>query len=141
MGFNAHSLGATTNFSIDAYTSMCVSLVLCMGLAFQLPLVLLFLQGSGLVQRGTLVKGWRYAVVGAFIVGMVLTADPSPVTQTLMALPLCGLYFVGVWGGRFVGEGKEQFRWWKGWPLYLGLVIILALLFFSKDLTALWKGK
>jgi Sec-independent protein secretion pathway component TatC len=127
-----------TSFSVEKYTSLCLSLVFGMGIAFQLPLVMLFLQGTGLVQRGTFKRYWRHAVVGAFVVGMILTADPSPVTQTLMALPLCGLYVLGVWGGRFVGSGKEEFRWWKAWPILVGLLAVTALLVWAKEIASIW---
>lgn len=140
IGFNVHSLGAKTEFSVASYTSLCVSLVFAMGLSFQLPLVMMFLQGAGIVQRATFKKYWRHAVVGAFVVGMILTADPSPVTQTLMAIPLCGLYVLGIWGGRFVGSEKERFRWWKAWPVYLGLAAFIALLVFNKQLVAWWNS-
>lgn len=139
IGFNATSLDLNTDFRVEAYTSLCLSLVFGMGLAFQLPLVMLFLQGSGLIRRATFLGYWRHAVVGSFVVGMVLTADPSPVTQTLMALPLCGLYFLGIWGGRFVGDGKEAFRWWKAWPLVLGLLVFAVLVIWGRNLSALWK--
>jgi sec-independent protein translocase protein TatC len=138
--FNVHSLGANSEFSVASYTSLCVSLVFAMGLSFQLPLVMLFLQGSGIVQRATFKRYWRHAVVGAFVVGMILTADPSPVTQTLMSIPLCGLYMLGIWGGRFVGDGKERFRWWKAWPVYLGLALFVALLLYNKELVAWWNS-
>jgi sec-independent protein translocase protein TatC len=136
--FNAYGMHLNTSFSVEKYTSLCLSLVFGMGIAFQLPLVMLFLQGTGLVQRGTFKRYWRHAVVGAFVVGMVLTADPSPVTQTLMALPLCGLYVLGIWGGRFVGSEKEQFRWWKAWPILLGLLLVTALLVWAKEIASIW---
>lgn len=141
MGFNAHSLGIRSDFRFSEYISFCVSLVFGMGLAFQLPLVLLFLQGAGVVRRETLLRYWRHAIVIAFVVGAVLTADPSPVTQILMSLPLCGLYFLAIWGGKFVGEGKQTFHWWKAWPIYLGLTVFLLLLIFSKQLTAWWSAR
>lgn len=136
--FNAYGMHLNTSFSVEKYTSLVLSLVFAMGLAFQLPLVMLFLQGTGIVQRATFRRYWRHAVVGAFIVGMVLTADPSPVTQTLMALPLCGLYVLGIWGGRFVGTDKEEFRWWKAWPIIVGLLGVLALLIWAKQIASLW---
>jgi sec-independent protein translocase protein TatC len=138
--FNVNALGARTEFRVESYTSLCVSLVFAMGLAFQLPLVMLFLQGTGVVSRATFVKYWRHAVVGAFVVGMLLTADPSPVTQTLMAIPLCGLYVMGIWGGRFVGAEKQRFRWWMAWPLVLGLALFAALLIWNKQLVAWWNA-
>jgi sec-independent protein translocase protein TatC len=139
LDFSAKDMGLNTEFRVQTYTSLCLSLVFGMGIAFQLPLVIMFLQGSGLVQRKTFLRYWRHAIVGSFVVGMVLTADPSPVTQTLMALPLCGLYFLGVWGGRFVGAHKERFSWWKAWPLILGLLVFAALLIWGNRLSSLWK--
>lgn len=137
--FNVNSLGARTEFNITSYTSLCISLVFAMGLAFQLPLVMMFLQGTGLVQRGTFKRYWRHATVGAFIVGAIITADPSPVTQVLMSVPLCGLYVLGIWAGRFVGDGKERFRWWKAWPIYLGVGLFVALLVWHRQLIAWWN--
>ena len=139
LDFSATDMGLNTEFRVETYTSLCLSLVFGMGLAFQLPLVMLFLQGSGLVQRATFRRYWRHAIVGSFVAGMILTADPSPVTQTLMAVPLCGLYFLGIWGGRFVGAEKERFRWWKAWPLFLGLLLVAALMLWGKELVALWR--
>lgn len=141
LDFNVHTMGVSSGFQLDAYVSFCLSLVFGMGLAFEMPLVLLFLQGAGVIQRSTLVTYWRHAVVGAFLLGAVLTADPSPVTQVLMSLPLCGLYFLAIWGGRFVGSGKERFVWWKAWPIYLGLGLFVALLIYAKDLTAWWSSR
>lgn len=138
--FNVNSLGARTEFNITSYTSLCISLVFAMGLAFQLPLVMMFLQGTGLVQRTTFKRYWRHATVGAFTVGAIITADPSPVTQVLMSVPLCGLYVLGIWAGRFVGDGKERFRWWKAWPIYLGLCLFAALLVWNKQLIAWWNA-
>jgi sec-independent protein translocase protein TatC len=140
LGFNAYGMHLNTSFSVDKYTSLCLSLVFGMGIAFQLPLVMLFLQGAGLVQRATFKRYWRHAVVGSFIVGMVLTADPSPVTQTLMALPLCGLYVLGIWGGKFVGAEKERFRWWKAWPIFVGLLLVAAMLVWAKEIASIWKS-
>ena len=128
-----------SNFSVAKYTSTCVTMLFAMGFVFQLPLLMLFLQGTGLVARKTLVEGWRWAVILSFVLGMMLT-DPSPITQLMMAIPVTGLYFLGLWGGRFVGENSEDFRPWKAWPLLLGGLLFAALLFFADDLNDLVTG-
>jgi hypothetical protein len=46
----------------------------------------------------------------------------------LLALPLTGLYFLGIWSGRFVGEHREVFRLWKAWPVLLGALLFAAVL-------------
>jgi hypothetical protein len=100
---------------------------------------MLFMQATDLVSRKTFLKGWRYAVLLSFVAGMLLT-DPSPVTQILMALPVVGLYFIGVWGGRFVGEGKIPFRWYHSWPLVLAALAVFLMLAFSDQINE-WSAE
>ncbi len=128
-----------SEFRIDTYISTCLMMVFGMALVFELPLLMLFLEAVGIVTRETFRKHWRIAVVVAFVIGMILT-DPSPVTQVMMAMPLVGLYFLGIWGGRYVGEGRVPFRWYHAWPLVLGALLIALLLVFSSDLNA-WSAR
>lgn len=132
IGWNV-ALDIPSDFSLSSYLSTCLTMLFGMGLIFQLPLVMLFLQAAGIVERATFVKGWRWAVVLAFVVGMLLT-DPSPITQLVMAIPVVGLYFLGIWGGRFVGEGAETFRAWKAWPVVLAIAAFLAMLIYRDEL-------
>jgi sec-independent protein translocase protein TatC len=136
IGFS-HTLDVTTNFGVGDYLSLLLSLVFGMGIAFQMPLLILFLEATGLVEREAFAKNWRIAVLAAFVVAMVVTPDPTPVSQILMALPLVGLYFLGVWGGRFVGEQRERFYWWKAWPLALAIAAFVLLFVFRRDLASL----
>lgn len=119
--------------SLKAYLSMCLTVMFGMGLVFQLPLVMLFLQAVDIVERRTFLRHWRSAVVFSFILGMLLT-DPSPVTQIAMAVPVVGLYFLGIWGGQFVGEHAVAFRWWKAWPIALCLFLFWAMLYYADEL-------
>jgi sec-independent protein translocase protein TatC len=128
-----------SDFAVGPYLSLCLALVLGMGIAFELPLVMLFLQGAGLVRRETFRRGWRIAVLVAFVLGMVLTADPTPTSQLLMALPLVGLYFLGVWGGKFVGREKIALTPLRAWPLVLAVGAFVALFVFADHLVR-WSG-
>ena len=119
--------------SLKSYLSMCLTVLFGMGLVFQLPLIMLFLQAVDIVQRQTFLKHWRTAVVFAFVLGMILT-DPSPVTQIAMALPVVGLYFLGIWGGQFVGEDAVAFRWWKAWPIVIAVGLFAAMLYYADEL-------
>lgn len=136
IGFS-QGLGVSSGFGVDRYLSMCLSVVFGLGLAFELPLVMLFLQATGIVETGTFRKGWRLAILMAFVISMLLTPDPTPISQFLMALPLVALYFLGVWGGRFVGEGRRKFRVVDVWPLVLTVGTLVTLFVFRRDLTAL----
>lgn len=132
IGFDI-AAGVSPNYKISEYLSTCLTMVFAMGILFELPLVMLFLQGTNIVQRKTFLRGWKFAVLLSFVVGMFLT-DPSPVTQFAMAVPIVVLYFLGIWGGRFVGENSERFTLLKSWPLLIAAAAITALLVFSEQI-------
>lgn len=67
-----------------------------MGAAFQTPLVMWGLTRIGLVDPSFWRRNWRFAVVGFFIFGAIVTPDGSGVTMLLVALPMALLYGVGL---------------------------------------------
>src|SRR5436309_4156394 len=67
---------------------------------FELPLVITLLARMGVVTAKQLSKNRKYAILGAFIAGAVLTPTPDAFNQTLMAGPLILLYEVGIEIGR-----------------------------------------
>jgi len=83
--------------NITEYLSLAMHLLLAFGLAFELPVFMLFLGIIGLVGAELLRKWRRYAILIAFIAAAILTPTPDVVNQTLMALPLVLLYELGIW--------------------------------------------
>ncbi len=76
--------------------SFTVQMLLAFGIAFELPVLVFFLALAGIVDARQLLGGFKYAVLGAFVLSAVLTPTPDVVTQTLLAGPLVVLYLVGV---------------------------------------------
>ncbi|HET9719260.1 MAG TPA: twin-arginine translocase subunit TatC [Solirubrobacteraceae bacterium] len=70
-------------------------IMLGIGLAFQLPLVLLALQRIGIITAKTLTGNWRYALV---VIAVIVAALPGvdPVTMFFETLPLIVLYLVSI---------------------------------------------
>src|SRR5436190_8008163 len=66
-----------------------------LGLAFQLPLVLLGLDYLGVINSRTLTRQWRYAVVLIAVIAAALPG-PDPVTTALETLPLVVLYLLSI---------------------------------------------
>ena len=81
---------------ISDYMSLVTTLVLAFGLCFQLPVVVSLLGIAGLVNGRMLRAGWRYAVVGVFLVAAVVT-PPDPISMLSLALPICLLYGASIW--------------------------------------------
>jgi Tat protein translocase TatC len=82
---------------VEDYVPLILKLVLAFGLVFQIPLILFILGWMGVITSETLISFRRFAIVIAFFLGMVLT-PPDPMSQLLMALPLCLFYELCIWG-------------------------------------------
>ena len=89
-------MGVTVMTSIQSYLDFVLSLLFAFGIAFQGPVVTWALLSAGIVTVAQLQNSRPYIVVLAFIVGMLLT-PPDVVSQILLALPLWGLFELGLW--------------------------------------------
>ncbi len=85
-----------TTIRIEGYISIVLKTVIAFGLVFQLPLVLFVLGWFGIVTSEGLRAKRRTAIVAAFVVAMFLT-PPDPMSQLMMAVPLCLLYELSIW--------------------------------------------
>ncbi|MBF2035269.1 MAG: twin-arginine translocase subunit TatC [Leptolyngbyaceae cyanobacterium T60_A2020_046] len=83
-------------WSIDRYFEFVLLLLFSTGLAFQVPIVQLLLALLGIVDSGAMLKGWRYVLLGAAVLGAVLTPSTDPVTQSLLGGAVLSLYFGGI---------------------------------------------
>jgi sec-independent protein translocase protein TatC len=83
--------GVTVMTDINSYLDFTIGMLLAFGLAFQVPIAIVIVVWTGLVSRKRLAKSRPYVFLGAFVVGMILT-PPDVFSQTLLALPMYGLY-------------------------------------------------
>jgi sec-independent protein translocase protein TatC len=76
---------------IGDYVEFVSRMLLAFGAVFELPVIVFFLSIAGVINHTHLIKFARYFVVIAFIVGAIIT-PPDPMSQLLLAIPLCLLY-------------------------------------------------
>jgi sec-independent protein translocase protein TatC len=94
--------------SVSAYFNTVAQLCLVMGVVFQLPIVMFMLSMMDLVPAATFLKNWRFAIVIIFLVSAVATPSPDPVSQVLMATPLCLLYIGSALTALVVSRRRRQ---------------------------------
>lgn len=91
-------------WSIERYFEFVLLLLFSTGLAFQIPIIQLLLGALGIVSSRQMVSGWRVVVLGAAVLGAVLTPSTDPVTQSLLGGAVLGLYFGGIGLVRAIGR-------------------------------------
>ena len=82
--------------TIDTYIPIVLKLIVAFGLVFQMPLIIFVLGCFGMVTSHALREKRRIAIVVAFVLSMFLT-PPDPMSQVVMAVPLCLLYEISIW--------------------------------------------
>ena len=92
--------GVTIATDISSYLDFVLKLFFAFGLSFEIPVAVLLLVWTGAVTRQQLIEKRPYFIVFAFIIGMLLT-PPDVLSQTLLAVPMCLLYELGIWLSRF----------------------------------------
>lgn len=92
---------------VSGYFDTVLQTLLIFGLSFELPLILLFLGIVGIVDHRGLWKFGRYFILIAFTVGAVFS-PPDVVSQTLVSVPLCLLYFLSILLVYFFGKKKPE---------------------------------
>lgn len=89
----------TASFTVDKYLGLLLRLTVAFGAIFELPLVLTAMAAVGIVTADGLAAYRKYAIVGAFVLGAVLT-PADPISQIMMAVPLVIFYEVGIVSAR-----------------------------------------
>jgi sec-independent protein translocase protein TatC len=94
--------------SLREYLSFSLQLLLAFGISFELPVILFFLAKIGVVSSKTLAKHRRYAILVIFIAAAILTPSPDAFSQIIMAIPLLGLYEIGIFVAKFAEKKRPK---------------------------------
>jgi sec-independent protein translocase protein TatC len=91
-------------WSLEKYFEFVLVLLFSTGLSFQIPIVQLLLGALGIVSAKQMLSGWRYVIVGAVVLGAIITPSTDPLTQGLLAGAVLGLYFTGIGLVKLIGK-------------------------------------
>lgn len=110
------------------YFDLFVNVMLGVGLVFELPILIFFLTLLRIVKPSFLVAHSRYAILVIFILAAVVTPTPDVFNMMLFALPMCLLFYVGVFAGYLLVLNREnrRFPWGKAITIGIGVLLLVA---------------
>ena len=90
---------------INSYLDFILTMFLCFGVAFEVPVVVVLLVLTNMVTVEKLAEARGYVLIGIFVIAAILT-PPDAVSQTMMALPMYALYEIGLLMTRILVRDK-----------------------------------
>jgi sec-independent protein translocase protein TatC len=78
--------------TIGEYTSLFLSIILGMGLIFEMPILIFFLSLMGIVSAGFMWKNFRYSILVIFIIAAIVTPTTDILNMCIFAAPMIALY-------------------------------------------------
>ncbi len=100
----------TPMITIHEYTDLFLTVILGLGLVFEMPVLIFFLALMGVISAGWMWKNIRYAVLAIFIIAGILTPTPDITNMCIFAAPMLGLYIVSIGIAWFVHPTQRKAR-------------------------------
>ena len=104
---NTAPAGVVLSPDIGEYLDFTMKLLLIFGSLFEIPMIMVLMVAINIVERAWFVRMRRYAIVAAFVIGMLL-APPDVMSQTILAVPIYLLYEAGIQLTRLVAGKKHH---------------------------------
>jgi sec-independent protein translocase protein TatC len=122
--------GIRPMISVDKYFELFVDVMLGVSAIFEMPVIIFFMVLLRLATPKFLMEHSRYAILAIVIIAAIITPTPDVFNLMLFAVPMCLLFFVGVFAGYLLvlHREKKRFPWLKVLPWLLALLVILALI-------------
>lgn len=100
-------VGVEMMTDISRYLDFVLAIFFAFGVAFQVPVATVILVWLEIVTPETLVEKRPYIIVGAFVIGMIMT-PPDVMSQTLLAVPMWLLFEIGLFFARIALAKKKK---------------------------------
>lgn len=106
--------GVTTTLSVDSYFDLFVDVMLGVSMIFELPVVIFFLVVLRIATPKFLLNHSRYAILAIVIVAAAITPTTDFVNLSIFVVPMCLLFFLGVFAGYLLQRHRENERFpWR----------------------------
>jgi sec-independent protein translocase protein TatC len=105
---NFSGTDVTEAYRITDYIMLVVMMMLAFGIGFLSPVLIVFLQLVGAVKPQTLIKQWRFAIMGIFVTAAVITPSGDPISLLALAVPLTVLFLVAVLVGWLITRRRSE---------------------------------
>jgi len=99
--------GVVIATDISSYLDFILKLFFAFGAAFEIPIAIILMCWTGMTTPDSLREKRPYVVVGAFVIGMLLT-PPDIISQTMLAVPMLLLFEVGIIIASFYHKEDED---------------------------------
>jgi sec-independent protein translocase protein TatC len=118
-------VGVTPMVSMSEYFDLFVNVMLGISLVFELPVIIFFLTLIRVASPKFLIAHSRYAILGIVIVAAIVTPTPDIFNLLLFAVPMCMLFYVGIFASYILVIKREGRR--LPWGMILGIVGLVLL--------------
>src|SRR5713101_2173124 len=100
----------TPMLTIHEYTDLFLTVILGLGLVFEMPVLVFFLALMGVITAGWMWSNIRYAVLMIFVIAGALAPSPDVSSMVIFAAPMLALYFVSIGIAWFVHPTQRKAR-------------------------------
>jgi len=100
----------TPMITVHEYTDLFLTVILGLGLVFEMPILIFFLALMGVVSAGWMWRNIRYAILGIFIVAGALAPTPDISSMVIFASPMVALYAISIGIAWFVHPAQRKAR-------------------------------
>jgi sec-independent protein translocase protein TatC len=116
----------TPMVSMTEYFDLFVNVMLGIGLIFEMPVLIFFLTLLHLASPRFLISHSRYAILGIVIIAAIVTPTPDVFNLMLFAVPMCALFYIGIFAGYLLVLHREKRKFpWRPVLKWSGLVLLV----------------
>ncbi len=113
--------------TIENYFDRFVDALLGIGMVFEIPVLVFFLTLIRVASPSFLLKNARYAILAIVTLAAIVTPTTDAVNLTMFALPMCLLFFLGLFASYLLVLKRESRRFpWRAFLKWLAIVVVMA---------------